>query len=71
MGVEMQGSVRAYSGDFLCGHTVVDKWGKTLTYSEYGTFRSNDKYESTLALSSSTDGPTCIVIWSVTGRRVD
>ena len=71
MGFDMQGTVRAYSGDFLCGKSVVDETGATFLYTEDGRFLSNDHYESTLALSSSKDGTICKVIWSVTGLRVD
>ena len=71
MGVEMQGSIRMFSGDFLCGRSVEDASGTTLLYTEDGTFHSNDHYESTLTLSSSKDGPLCKVIWTVTGRRAD
>ena len=71
MGFDMQGTVRAYSGDFLCGRSVVDESGATFLYTEDGTFRTNDNYESTLALSSSKDGTVCKVIWSVTGVRVE
>jgi len=70
MGVDMQGTVRAYSGDFLCGGSVVDESGATFLYSEDGRFLSNDNYESTLALSSSKGGTACKVIWSVTGTRI-
>ena len=71
MGVEMQGSVRVYSGSFSCGRSVVDESGTTLLYTEDGTFHSNDSYSSTLSLSSSGNGATCKVIWSVAGRRAD
>jgi hypothetical protein len=75
MGVHMQGSVRVYSGSFLCGQNVVDdSSGTTFLYTENGTFYSNDHYESTLALSLSKkgqDGPICKAVWSVTGRRAD
>ncbi len=71
MGVEMQGSLRVYSGSFLCGRRVVDESGATLLYTEDGIFHSNDHYESTLALSLSKEGPICKAIWSVTGRRAD
>jgi len=72
MGVDMQGSVRVYSGDFLCGQNAVDESGTTLLYTEDGTFHSNDRYEATLTLSSSRNGTVfCKIIWSVTGRRAD
>jgi len=71
MGVKMQGTVRAYSGDFLCGRSVVDESGATFLYTEDGTFLSNSNYESTLALSSSKDGTVCKIIWAVTGLRID
>jgi len=71
MGVEMRGSIRMYSGDFLCGRSVEDESGTSLLYIEDGTFHSNDLYESTLTISSSKDRLICKVTWSVTGRRVD
>jgi len=71
MGVELQGTVRVYSGDFLCGKRVVDESGTSLLYTEDGTFHSNNRYESTLTLSSSRDNLLCKVVWSVTGERAD
>jgi hypothetical protein len=72
MGVDMTGSVRVYSGDFLCGRRTVDDSDTTLLYTEDGTFHSNDRYESILTLSSSRNGTVvCKVVWSVTGRRAD
>lgn len=71
MGVKMRGSLRVYSGSFLCGEHIVDTSGATLLYTENGTFLSNDHYESTLALSLSREGPICKSVWLVTGRKVD
>lgn len=71
MGVELQGTVRVYSGDFLCGRQVVDESGTKLLYTEDGTFHSNDRYQSILTISSSRDSLLCKVVWSITGERAD